>query len=228
MTSLNPAFTIGDQIGEVLRRHRKFSRKAARQRATELLEMVGLSDPQRRVDDYPHHLSGGMRQRAMIAIAIAARPKLLIADEPTTALDLTVQATILELIQRLREDLNMAVLLITHDFGVVAEMADRVVVMYAGQVIESAPAGALFNRPRHPYTSGLLASLPQMSSPGKTFQSIPGVVPVAGRMPGGCRFHPRCAYAVREVCTLAPIPIRHGDGFDVRCARSEDLRLEGT
>ncbi len=224
MTSLNPAFTIGNQIGEVLRLHLRLSRRSARQHAADLLNLVGVSDPPRRLDEYPHQLSGGMRQRVMIAIAIAANPKLLIADEPTTALDLTVQATILELLQRLREELKMAILLlITHDFGVVAEMADRIVVMYAGQVVESAQADNLFGRPRHPYTRGLLSSLPQLSTPGKRFESIPGTVPPPGGMPTGCRFHPRCPDAREGACTEISIPM-HRSGFsDVRCVRTEEL-----
>ena len=228
MTSLNPAFTVGNQIGEVLRRHAGLSRKAVRPRAAELLDMVGLSDPTRRLDEYPHQLSGGMRQRVMIAMAIAGRPKLLIADEPTTALDVTVQATILDLLRDLRDELSMAVMLITHDLGVVAEVAERVVVMYAGQVVETADCGAIFNRPRHPYTSGLMTSLPQMSKPGEAFGSIPGVVPPPGEMPAGCRFHPRCPYCVRSRCAQDPIPMFEAEDSRVRCVRFDELFLEGT
>ena len=201
MTSLNPVFTVGDQIAEAAILHQGLSRAAARARAIEMLKLVGIPDPEERVDHYPHQMSGGMRQRVMIAMALVCRPKLLIADEPTTALDVTIQAQILELLDRLQAELGMAVMLITHDLGVVAGSADRVVVMYAGQVVEQAPTPELFTRPLHPYTEGLLASVPRLDGAparareGGRLHSIPGQVPAATAWPSGCRFHPRCPYA---------------------------------
>jgi oligopeptide/dipeptide ABC transporter ATP-binding protein len=195
MSSLNPALTIGEQIGETLAWHRNMSRKAARDRAVKLLELVEIPAAARRVDDYPHQLSGGMRQRVMIAIALACEPALLIADEPTTALDVTVQAQILDLLRTLRQELSMSILLITHDLGVVAEFADRVVVLYAGRVAESAPVVDLFQAPSHPYTRGLMASVPPLEGPLTLPKPIPGSVPALADMPKGCRFHPRCASA---------------------------------
>ena len=199
MTSLNPVFTVGDQIAEAAIVHQRLSRRAARARAIEMLKLVGIPDPAQRVDHYPHQMSGGMRQRVMIAMALVCHPKVLIADEPTTALDVTIQAQILELLERLQAELGMAVMLITHDLGVVAGTADRVVVMYAGQVVEQAPTPELFARPLHPYTDGLLASVPRLDAPpvrarGR-LHGIPGQVPAASEWPGGCRFHPRCPYA---------------------------------
>ncbi|HEX5633409.1 MAG TPA: ABC transporter ATP-binding protein [Gemmatimonadales bacterium] len=194
MTSLNPVFTAGDQIAEAVRAHRKLSAAEARQRALALLEEVGIPDPVRRLDEYPHQLSGGMRQRVMIAIALAAEPELLIADEPTTALDVTVQAQILELLDRLRAQRGMAVLLITHDLGVVAGRADRVAVMYAGQIVEEAPTRQLFASPAHPYTRGLFASIPRLEGERTRLTPIPGVVPPPTAWPAGCRFAPRCPY----------------------------------
>jgi len=199
MTSLNPVFTVGDQIAESAIVHQLLSRRAARTRAIEMLKLVGIPDPAQRVDHYPHQMSGGMRQRVMIAMALVCHPKVLIADEPTTALDVTIQAQILELLERLQAELGMAVMLITHDLGVVAGSADRVVVMYAGQVVEQAPTPELFARPLHPYTEGLLASVPRLDAPPARargrLQGIPGQVPAASDWPGGCRFHPRCPYA---------------------------------
>jgi oligopeptide/dipeptide ABC transporter ATP-binding protein len=190
---------VGDQIAEAAIVHQRLSRRAARTRAIEMLELVGIPDPAQRVDHYPHQMSGGMRQRVMIAMALVCHPKVLIADEPTTALDVTIQAQILELLERLQAELGMAVLLITHDLGVVAGSADRVVVMYAGQVVEQAPTPELFARPLHPYTEGLLASVPRLDAPPARargrLQGIPGQVPAASDWPGGCRFHPRCPYA---------------------------------
>ena len=199
MTSLNPVFTAGDQIGEAAVVHQGLSRKAARRRAIDMLRLVGIPDPEERVDHYPHQLSGGMRQRVMIAMALICHPKLLIADEPTTALDVTIQAQILELLDRLQADLGMAVMLITHDLGVVAGSADRVIVMYAGQIVEQAPTVELFARPLHPYSEGLMASVPRIDAPpcqrhGR-LHTIPGQVPAATAWPPGCRFHPRCPYA---------------------------------
>jgi oligopeptide/dipeptide ABC transporter ATP-binding protein len=197
MTSLNPVFSVGNQIGESLELHRGLDAVAARAEAKRLLELVGIPEPESRLDEYPHQLSGGMRQRVMIAMALACRPALLIADEPTTALDVTVQAQILELLARLQRNLGMSILLITHDLGVVAETAHRVVVMYAGAVVERAFVDDLFERPRHPYTAGLFLSLPQLES--ETLRPIEGTVPDALRLPPGCRFHPRCPFAM-PVC----------------------------
>ena len=199
MTSLNPVFTAGDQIGEAAVVHQGLSRKAARRRAIDMLRLVGIPDPEERVDHYPHQLSGGMRQRVMIAMALICHPKLLIADEPTTALDVTIQAQILELLDRLQADLGMAVMLITHDLGVVAGSADRVIVMYAGQIVEQASTVELFARPLHPYSEGLMASVPRIDAPPRQrhgrLHTIPGQVPAATAWPPGCRFHPRCPYA---------------------------------
>ncbi len=203
MSSLNPVLTIADQIAETLRLHQDLSGAAARKRAIELLELVRIPDAARRVDEHPHRLSGGMRQRVMIAIAIACRPKLLIADEPTTALDVTIQAQILELLRDLRRDLGMAVILITHDLGTIAEFADRVVVMYAGRVVESAPVGALFARPMHPYTEGLLGAIPTLDADVERLTTIPGTIPDPAQPIAGCRFSPRCPEA-RPTCRSTP------------------------
>jgi oligopeptide/dipeptide ABC transporter ATP-binding protein len=203
MSSLNPVFTVGDQIMEPLIQHRGLDRRAARQEALGLLDLVEIPEPRRRIDTYPHQLSGGMRQRVMIAIALACRPKLLIADEPTTALDVTIQAQILDLLRALRKELGMAVLLITHDLGVVAQFAERAVVMYAGRVAETAATRDLFRSPAHPYTQGLLASIPAVDGPRRPLSAIPGTVPRPGAMPPGCRFAPRCARA-HEACSAAP------------------------
>ncbi|MFE6797754.1 ABC transporter ATP-binding protein [Paenibacillus chitinolyticus] len=200
MSSLNPVFTIGEQLLEVIRRHMDFSRKEARAYAIEMLGKVGLPRAEVLMKSYPHALSGGMRQRVMIAMALACKPKLLIADEPTTALDVTIQAQILELMKQLREESGAAILLITHDLGVVAEMADRVVVMYAGQIVEEADVFTLFREPLHPYTRGLLGSMPRINGDGGKLEAIPGTVPSLNRMPEGCRFHARCAWA-SAVCT---------------------------
>jgi peptide/nickel transport system ATP-binding protein len=199
MTSLNPVFTIGDQIAESVRLHTDASPREAHARAVEMLTLVGIPDPARRAGDYPHQLSGGMRQRVMIAIAIACNPLLLIADEPTTALDVTIQAQILDLLRRLRERLGTAILLITHDLGVVAEFVDEVVVMYAGRVVERAAVRDLFRRPMHPYTEGLLRSIPRMTGTAHRLPQIAGAVPSPNAFPPGCRFHPRCALA-RPIC----------------------------
>lgn len=217
MSSLNPVFSIGDQIMEPLRQHRGLDRRAARKEAIELLRLVEMPHAERRVDEYPHQLSGGMRQRAMIAIALACRPRLLIADEPTTALDVTIQAQILDLLRGLQRDLGMAVLLITHDLGVVAEFAHRAMVMYAGRVVECAPVAELFAAPRHPYTEGLIASMPAMDGPRRALTSIPGTVPQPARMPSGCRFSPRCPHAT-DLCSAAVPPRRVvAPAHDVAC-----------
>jgi oligopeptide/dipeptide ABC transporter ATP-binding protein len=196
MTSLNPVLTIGEQIGEMLRLHLKLSRRAALDRAGELLDWVGIPSPRERVKDYPHQLSGGMRQRVMIAMSISCQPDLIFADEPTTALDVTIQAQILNLLERLREQLGMALVLITHDLGVVAEVADEVTVMYAGKVVERAPTPSLFDDPRHPYTRGLLASLPAFAKAGERLHAIPGSVPRPDELPKGCRFSTRCPVVI--------------------------------
>jgi oligopeptide/dipeptide ABC transporter ATP-binding protein len=206
MTSLNPVFTIGDQIGESLEVHRGLSPEDCRAEAERLLELVGIPDPRQRLDEYPHQISGGMRQRVMIAMALACKPKLLIADEPTTALDVTVQAQILSLLRDLQEGLGMSILLITHDLGVVAETAHHVVVMYAGMVVERASVGALFERPRHPYTAGLFRSLPRLTEDGEALRPISGVVPDATAFPTGCRFHPRCPHAM-PICSRETPPL---------------------
>ena len=217
MTSLNPVFSVGDQIAEAAIIHQGLSRKAARARAIEMLTLVGMPDPAERVDHYPHQLSGGMRQRVMIAMALVCHPKVLIADEPTTALDVTIQAQILELLERLQRELGMAIMLITHDLGVVAGTADRVVVMYAGQVVETATTTELFARPRHPYTEGLLAAVPRVDTPREQLRAIPGSVPAATDWPAGCRFHPRCPYAWDKCRTSEPPLLDAGSGHQARC-----------
>ncbi|MBL8838882.1 MAG: ABC transporter ATP-binding protein [Alphaproteobacteria bacterium] len=224
MTSLNPVFTIGEQIEETLRVHERLDRAATRRRAVELLELVEIPAAARRLGDYPHQLSGGMRQRVMIAIALACRPKVLIADEPTTALDVTIQAQILDLLRGLRKELGMAVILITHDLGVVAEFADRVMVMYAGRVVENAPAAALFATPRHPYAEGLLASIPRLDGPIQRLNAITGMVPSPHAMPPGCRFAPRCPHA-RDACAeRIPATTDLGGGRSVACIRETGYR----
>lgn len=195
MTALNPVYTIGDQVGESLRAHQPLSRRQGLARAVELLDQVGVPDASRRVNDYPHQLSGGQRQRVMIAMALSCHPELLIADEPTTALDVTTQAQILDLLSRLQQKLGMSMLLISHDLGVIATVCQHVVVMYAGQIVESAPAHTLFRRPRHPYTIGLLTALPRLGMVRERLREIPGRVPRLGEVKQGCRFADRCAQA---------------------------------
>ncbi|MBP7065442.1 ABC transporter ATP-binding protein [Ferrovibrio sp.] len=207
MTSLNPAFTIGDQIIEGLRRHKQLGPAEARAQAIAMLRKVRIPAPEQRIDDYPHKLSGGMRQRAMIAMALACGPQLLIADEPTTALDVTVQAQILDLLRDLQRDTGTAILLISHDMGVIAEMADKVAVMYAGRVVEEAPVAALFEAPQHPYTIGLLGSIPRLDSEQERLAAIEGSVPDPMAPPPGCRFAPRCPFAEAECQGVAP-PLR--------------------
>jgi peptide/nickel transport system ATP-binding protein len=219
MTALNPSFTIGDQLAEVLVRHRGASRTAAREAAVQMLARVRIPAPEQRVHEYPHQLSGGMRQRAMIAMALLCQPALLIADEPTTALDVTIQAQVLELMRALREQTHTAILLITHDLGVVAEMADRVLVMYAGQAVESAPVRALFEAPQHPYTVGLLGALPAMAERQPRLAAINGQVPAPGAMPPGCRFAPRCPFADARCRAEAPPVVTLADGHESRCWR---------
>jgi len=221
MTSLNPVFTVGEQIAEALRLHRKLSRKAARAAAVDAMREVSIPDPELRVNDYPHQLSGGMRQRVMIAMALACDPKVLIADEPTTALDVTIQAQILELLNNLRRTRDLAVLLITHDLGVVAEVADRVAVMYTGKIVEESPVDELFAHPKHPYTEGLLRSVPKLTARDvakKTrLQTIEGTVPRPTALPPGCHFEPRCPYRMPR-CREEEIPLYPaGPGVIVRC-----------
>ncbi|MFX3619534.1 MAG: ABC transporter ATP-binding protein [Sporolactobacillus sp.] len=205
MTSLNPVLTIGDQLAEGIRLHMGYSKKKARDYAVEMLKKVGIPRAEAIIDEYPHRLSGGMRQRVMIAMALSCKPKLLIADEPTTALDVTIQAQILKLMKALREDSKTAILLITHDLGVVAEMADKVVVMYAGQVVEETDVFTLFDNPKHPYTLGLMKSIPHITNPDDMrLDSIPGSVPSARNMPKGCRFCARCPYAMERCKTEQP------------------------
>ncbi len=227
MTSLNPAFTIGNQIAETIRRHRSVSRRQAATRAVEVLDLVGIPDPARRASSYPHELSGGMRQRVMIAMAAACEPALLIADEPTTALDVTIQAQILDLLKTMNTELGMAVVLITHDLGVVADLCDRVLVMYAGQVLEQGAASALYARPRHPYTDALLQAMPDLEATTGSLRSIPGQAPAAGQAPEGCRFSDRCEHAIERCRATAP-PIEHVLDRSVRCLRHDELDLLGT
>jgi len=220
MTSLNPVYTVGQQIAEVVRLHEGLGKRAALERAAEMLALVHIPHPQRRVNDYPHQFSGGMRQRVMIAMALSCNPQLLIADEPTTALDVTIQAQILELIGELKSRLGMAVMLITHAMGVVAESAQRVVVMYAGKVVEEAPVGALFGSPRHPYTQGLIRSIPRIDTAAahkRRLEAIDGVVPQLVDPPPGCRFAPRCPHAHAR-CTASTPPLRQvAPGHKVAC-----------
>ena len=216
MTSLNPTFSIGFQIGEVLRIHRGLDRNRARERCIELLKMVGIGSPASRLDQYPHQLSGGLRQRVMIAMAIACRPGLLIADEPTTALDVTIQAQILDLMVKLQKELEMSILMITHDLGVVAEFCDNVVVMYAGKIVEKAPVEQIFRHPRHPYTHGLMTSIPQIGNKRTHLPTIPGMVPGIGHRPEGCYFADRCS-RVQDVCRESEPPL-DGEGTETRLA----------
>jgi oligopeptide/dipeptide ABC transporter ATP-binding protein len=229
MTSLNPAFKVGDQIAESVRHHLGRSRREARARAVELLDEVGIPQASRRLDSYPHEFSGGMRQRVMIAMALACNPGLLIADEPTTALDVTIQAQIVDLLRRLSRDHGTAVMFITHDFGVVAEVADVVTVMYAAQTIESADVFGLFESPRHPYTEALLHAVPSLDDEVVVDdeRGLPGVPPNPTAFPRGCRFAPRCAYAV-DACRTGPVGLRAiGDDRAVRCVRADELHLGG-
>jgi peptide/nickel transport system permease protein len=229
MSSLNPAYTVGNQLTETVLLHEDASRGEARDRAIEMLARVGIPDPESRLDQYPHEFSGGMRQRVMIAMALICQPKLLIADEPTTALDVTVQAQILELLQDLQRETGMAVIFVTHDLGVVAGICDRVTVLYAGQVVETGEVHDLFARPQHPYTAGLLAAMPQRHSGDGDLASIPGRVPPPDQLPAGCRFHPRCPFAVEGRCDVAPIALEPvADGALVRCVRHAELDLRKT
>lgn len=226
MTSLNPVYTCGNQIMEAVMLHQHVDKKTARAKAEEMLKLVGMSMPEERLKNYPHELSGGMRQRVIIAMALCSNPSLLIADEPTTALDPTIQAQILELIGELQKKLGMSVLYITHDLGVVAELCHRVVVMYAGMVMEVAQTEDLFSKPAHPYTQGLMKAMPRMNSGGERLNSIEGVVPHITEMPKGCHFHPRCPYAT-ELCRQSCPPMTDlGNGHQVRCHLADRGREE--
>jgi oligopeptide/dipeptide ABC transporter ATP-binding protein len=223
MTSLNPVFTIGEQIMETVRAHERMSASAQRERAIEMLDRVGIPSATERLNDYPHQLSGGQRQRVMIAMSLACRPKLLIADEPTTALDVTIQAQVLDLLMDLRDELGMAIMIITHNMGVIAEVADRVLVMYAGRIVEQSPAADLFDAPQHPYTKGLLACVPTLRQDRHRLIAIPGSLPEPARRPPGCRFAPRCTYRI-EACRTAipPLVIKREDRA-VACIRADEL-----
>jgi oligopeptide/dipeptide ABC transporter ATP-binding protein len=223
MTALNPVYTVGDQIGEAIRLHQKVGRKEARHRSQEMLEHVGIPSAPQRLDEYPHQLSGGMRQRVMIAMALACRPALLLADEPTTALDVTIQAQILDLLRRLQEEMEMAIVLITHDLGVVAEVADRVAVMYGGRIVEQAPVEELFRSPRHPYTIGLLESIPRIEDRVHRLRVIPGTVPHPVALPSGCSFHPRCPFRNERCAVVEPVLEKTGPASQVRCHRWQEI-----
>ncbi len=223
MTSLNPVFPIGDQIMETIAAHERLPQAELRRRAIAMLDKVGIPSAARRMDDYPHQMSGGQRQRVMIAIALACNPKLLIADEPTTALDVTIQAQILDLLMDLRDEFGMGIIIITHNMGVIAETADRVLVMYAGRVIEEAPVATIFDRPLHPYTRGLLDCVPSLTEDRARLVAIPGTLPDPARRPPGCAFAPRCAHA-QPACTAAIPPLETLEpGHRVACLRAREL-----
>ncbi|HWL45146.1 MAG TPA: ABC transporter ATP-binding protein [Ilumatobacter sp.] len=228
MTSLDPAFRVGDQIAEVVRRHRGTSWRQARARAVEVLDIVGIPRAADRARSYPHEFSGGMRQRVMIAMAISCEPAVLIADEPTTALDVTIQAQVLDLLRRMKAEFGMALVLVTHDLGVVADVADRVAVMYAGSMVEEASVDDLFYRTAHPYTQGLLSSMPQVHVAGEQPYVIPGRMPSPSALPPGCRFAPRCAYAIDACDEGLPALRRSSTGHAARCFRSDELELYPT
>ncbi len=222
MTSLNPVFTIGNQISEAIMLHQGLDKAEARQKSIDMLRLVGIPSPEQRVDEYPHQLSGGMRQRVMIAMALSCNPKLLIADEPTTALDVTIQAQILDLMRDLREELGTAIMLITHDLGVIAELVEQVVVMYLGKIVEAADTYTIFKEPLHPYTIGLLASIPRLDSAGERLQTIPGTVPLPGSVLHGCGFHPRCPFA-KDICVNKnPPAFQVSDEHRVACWKIVD------
>ncbi|MEZ4707332.1 MAG: ABC transporter ATP-binding protein [Caldilineaceae bacterium] len=223
MTSLDPVYTIGDQIGEAVLHHSQASKREVREIVIDMLRRVGLPQPDQLVDKYPHQLSGGMRQRVMIAMALVLRPSLLIADEPTTALDVTTEAQILELLKDLQSELGMAILFVTHDLGVIAEMAQEVIVMYLGKVVEQADIKTLFREPKHPYTQALMRSIPRLGARDRgRLQTIEGMVPTPADMPDGCPFHPRCAQAIAGVCDVREPPVVHfGDGHWARCVLYE-------
>ena len=226
MTALNPVYTVGNQIGEALRLHHGMDRDNARSRAVQALSEVGIPGPAQRVDEYPHELSGGMRQRAMIAMALSCGPELLIADEPTTALDVTIQAQILDLLRALKLSHNMAILMITHDLGVIADMADEIMIMYAGQVVETGSPEQIFYHPAHPYTRGLLESAPRINrEKASQLSTIPGTVPSPLNLPGGCAFAPRCRYATDQ-CALEPPVEEIGEGHRARCWHLDRVALD--
>ncbi|MDZ7800607.1 MAG: ABC transporter ATP-binding protein [Trueperaceae bacterium] len=228
MTSLNPVYTVGDQIAEAIVLHQGKTKRQAMKSATDMLELVGIPEPAKRVRNYPHQLSGGMRQRVMIAMALSCGPKLLIADEPTTALDVTIQAQILDLMRNLQKEIGMSILFITHDLGVIAEMADRVVVMYAGRAVEEANVESIYAHPRMPYTAGLLNSIPRVDKAADLqdrLESIPGNVPNPLSLPPGCSFHPRCKYAQEKCKQTTPELEDAGDGHMVRCIRWDEIDL---
>src|SRR5690606_19213533 len=227
MSALDPVFTIGQQISEGVRQHFKISRQAARERAVEMLDKVGIPAARKRLDEYPHQLSGGMRQRAMLAVALACEPRLLIADEPTTALDVTIQAQILDLMGKLSEETHTAILFISHDLGAVSEVCERMLTMYAGEMVEDAMIDSVLHRPRHPYTSGLLRSLPRFGRKGEPLPSIGGRVPPPDAMPAGCRFADRCPHAI-DPCRLPQVPLPVPGGGVVRCHRHDALHLPGS
>ncbi|TCJ21951.1 ABC transporter ATP-binding protein [Microbacterium sp. PI-1] len=227
MTALDPAYRVGDQVAEAIRRHTGVSRAEARRRTIENFKLVEIADAERRADAYPHELSGGLRQRVCIALAIACRPQLLIADEPTTALDVTTQAQILQLLRRLREELGMAIILISHDLAVIAEFCDRVMVMYAGQIVEESPIDPFFIQPRHPYSSALLQSLPENQLPLKALSVLPGSPPSLGMQVPGCRFVARCAHAQSGRCDVTPIEMTNEPPRAFRCIRADELTLPG-
>ncbi len=223
MTSLNPVFTIGEQIMETVRAHERMSASAQRERAIEMLDRVGIPSATERLNDYPHQLSGGQRQRVMIAMSLACRPKLLIADEPTTALDVTIQAQMLDLLMDLRDELGMAIMIITHNMGVIAEVADRVLVMYAGRIVEQSPVADLFDAPQHPYTKGLLACVPTLQQDRHRLIAIPGSLPEPARRPPGCRFAPRCTYRIEACRTAIPPLVMQREDRAVACIRADEL-----
>ena len=223
MTSLNPVFTIGEQIMETVRAHERMSASAQRERAIEMLDRVGIPSAAERLNDYPHQLSGGQRQRVMIAMSLVCRPKLLIADEPTTALDVTIQAQVLDLLMDLRDELGMAIMIITHNMGVIAEVADRVLVMYAGRIVEQSPAADLFDAPRHPYTKGLLACVPTLQQDRHRLIAIPGSLPEPARRPPGCRFAPRCTYRIEACRAAIPPLVMQREDRAVACIRADEL-----
>jgi oligopeptide/dipeptide ABC transporter ATP-binding protein len=223
MTSLNPVFTIGEQIMETVRAHERMSASAQRERAIEMLDRVGIPSAAERLNDYPHQLSGGQRQRVMIAMSLVCRPKLLIADEPTTALDVTIQAQVLNLLMDLRDELGMAIMIITHNMGVIAEVADRVLVMYAGRIVEQSPAADLFDAPQHPYTKGLLACVPTLQQDRHRLIAIPGSLPEPARRPPGCRFAPRCTYRIEACRAAIPPLVMQREDRAVACIRADEL-----
>lgn len=226
MTSLNPVFTVGNQVSEAVMLHQGLNEAEARDKSIEMLRLVGIPSPESRIDDYPHQLSGGMRQRVMIAMALSCNPKLLIADEPTTALDVTIQAQILDLMRDLRKELGTAIMMITHDLGVIAELVDKVVVMYTGKIVEAADTHTIFKDPRHPYTIGLLGSIPRLDSDGEKLATIPGAVPIPGSFPEGCGFHPRCPFATDLCVRREPPAFELKEGHKVACWKVVDYNEE--